>query len=538
MNRKKQNTGGGYFPYGNIQPSEVKPPVHEKKQTEKRKLNLKVLIPVIVAAVFIAGSVIALVVYFNGDNEKPVITEQQAIESGDRKAYVKLYENRFGPGVVIDGLDVSGMDLQEGFDLLQEHFYSIQGDWSLSLTYQGHTFITLNKESIGITYDAAAFNEAVKTAYMIGKSGDVDRDYDALRALEEKPYTVSSSGEGESLLDAYIDIIAEDIDYPPQDAYIESFNPDNNDPFVIVKERSGVCVNREAVKSRILEMAGNGETGALEIWTEPVAPAVTESEVRKSVTLLSEWTTKISSSSSESRNSNIALAFSRINGTILKNGETFSFNALAMTRTSKNGYLEAPAYAYNETVMETGGGVCQASSTLYVAALLADMQIVNRAPHSMQVNYTDYGLDATVNSTGKIIDLKFKNNRGGPVYIACHIQTNGNKKICSVKMYGPAFEDGVSYKVRTEEIQTIPGALMDPEIRKDKDYSHGAFYEEDMVIYKEAKDGHVVVSYLQKWQNGILLEEKQITEDTYPAQPAVWYVGTHKATEPLPEPEE
>lgn len=258
-------------------------------------------------------------------------------------------------------------------------------------------------------------------------------------------------------------------------------------------------------------------------------------DLRKRVSLISEWSTRISASSSESRTGNIILALSKINGTILKSGESFSFNKVAGTRTKKNGYQEAPAYAYNETVMEVGGGVCQASSTLYMAARLANLRIDKRSPHSMQVNYTEYGLDATVNSTGKIIDFQFTNTTGSELYIACRVETSGNKKTCVVKLYGEAFEEGVSYKMRTEEIETIWGSLMDPEIRKDKDYTHGAFYEDEQVLYKEAKDGHVVVAYLQKWQNGILLEENQVTKDTYPAQAAIYYVGTHKLTDPLPE---
>ena len=103
----------------------------------------------------------------------------------------------------------------------------------------------------------------------------------------------------------------------------------------------------------------------------------------------------------------------RINGTILKPGEVFSFNKVVGRRTIRNGFYEALEMVYGDLVTGIGGGVCQPSSTLFQAALLAGLGITDRSNHSEPVNYTDRGLDATVYWVGdRQIDFKFKITTG------------------------------------------------------------------------------------------------------------------------------
>ena len=116
------------------------------------------------------------------------------------------------------------------------------------------------------------------------------------------------------------------------------------------------------------------------------------------------------------RNQNLALAIKAINGKVLNPGEEFSFNQTVGSRTAEKGYKEAIGYDENgEKVPTIGGGVCQISSTLYMAAKSGDFEILERHSHSHEVPYADSQNDVTVSYGG--YDFKFKNNRDKPVII-------------------------------------------------------------------------------------------------------------------------
>ena len=116
------------------------------------------------------------------------------------------------------------------------------------------------------------------------------------------------------------------------------------------------------------------------------------------------------------RNRNLTLAIQAINGMVLAPGEEFSFNRTVGSRTEEKGYKEAIGYDENgEKTPTIGGGVCQVSSTLYMAARNGDFEIVERHSHSHEVPYANSDNDATVSYEG--YDFRFRNNRDKPVVI-------------------------------------------------------------------------------------------------------------------------
>lgn len=120
-------------------------------------------------------------------------------------------------------------------------------------------------------------------------------------------------------------------------------------------------------------------------------------------------------SSASGRATNVELAAAKINGVILNPGETFSYNDVVGERTTAAGFKTAAAYSGGKVVQEVGGGICQVSSTLYCAALYANLEIVARDCHHFAVSYLPWGLDATVSWGGP--EFKFKNNREFPIKI-------------------------------------------------------------------------------------------------------------------------
>lgn len=115
----------------------------------------------------------------------------------------------------------------------------------------------------------------------------------------------------------------------------------------------------------------------------------------------------------EKRNNNLRLACAALNGVVLQPGEILSYNETLGERTKERGYLPAPAYSGTALVDTPGGGICQVSSTLYLSALYAELEIVDRVSHGYPASYIPVGLDATV-SWGKP-DLKIQNSWDYPV---------------------------------------------------------------------------------------------------------------------------
>ena len=137
--------------------------------------------------------------------------------------------------------------------------------------------------------------------------------------------------------------------------------------------------------------------------------------------------------SNENRISNIQLACSKIEGTILYTGDVFSYNDALGERTEEAGFKMAGAYSNGEVVEELGGGICQVSSTLYSAMLYAyRVNTVQRVPHYFPVDYLEKGYDATVSWPKP--DFKFRNDTDYPIKIVTHC--NAEEKSLTIEIMG------------------------------------------------------------------------------------------------------
>ena len=110
---------------------------------------------------------------------------------------------------------------------------------------------------------------------------------------------------------------------------------------------------------------------------------------------------------------------SKIDGSVIYPGETFSVYEAVSPFDAENGYELAGSYENGTTVQTYGGGICQVSTTLYNAVIRSELEIVERYNHSMLVAYVDPSADAAISGTAK--DLKFKNNLDEPVYVESYV---------------------------------------------------------------------------------------------------------------------
>lgn len=149
------------------------------------------------------------------------------------------------------------------------------------------------------------------------------------------------------------------------------------------------------------------------------------------------------------RSQNVALAARKINGTVLNNGDIFSFNKTVGKRTAAAGFSTATIFTNGELSEELGGGICQVSSTLYYATLLANLKIVERRNHMFTVSYAKNGLDATV-AYGSI-DFRFKNNYSAPIKIVA----SASGGVVSITILGTK-EQNIKVELATQTLETIP----------------------------------------------------------------------------------
>lgn len=190
----------------------------------------------------------------------------------------------------------------------------------------------------------------------------------------------------------------------------------------------------------------------------------------------------------KNRNNNLTLACAALNGLVLEPGETFDYNKALGKRTAENGYKAAAAYSGGLTVQELGGGICQVSSTLYYCTLVADLEIVDRSPHSYVSSYMPMGMDATVSWGGP--EFKFKNNTDYPIRIEAEV-SGGYVK---VKLIGTDEKD-YYVKMEYEVVNTVYPITETVEIPAD-DNPNG--YKDGQVI-ATAYTGYTVKTYKCKY---------------------------------------
>ena len=479
-------------------------------QRKRRKSSFKAqLIKILVVLVLFAGAAAGVYVWKTQSDVRP-------------------YMSVFLDNVSVDGIDLSGKTWAEGSQLVWNQINQKQNGWYVRLRNAHGDYKDITAQTLGISFDPTA---ALEAAWAVGHDAsknifEMKQDIEAAKATENAFSSAEQSADT-TPIDTILSTLERAAFRAPTDAYLVSFNPDDEkNPFTYQYETYGQQLNTAAVRERILQMVQNLESGEILLETETLYPTVTVAELSKNVQLLNRAVTPISSSSTEDRTQNIRIAFSKINGMVLQDGDKFSFNKVVGRRSLDNGFLPAVEYVYGAESMGIGGGVCQASTTVYLAAIQSGMTITSREPHSMAVSYTELGMDATVSDTrGREIDFAFRNKSGAPIYIAAHViksPTNRRNLLCEVRIYGKSLE-GVSYKLEAQTAQVIEKPV-EPTMKEDKDHTFVKYVDETHTI--KGREGYVVDAYLVTYQNGAVVARDKVSTDTYPAKADTVYYGT------------
>jgi vancomycin resistance protein VanW len=301
------------------------------------------------------------------------------------------------------------------------------------------------------------------------------------------------------------------VKQPVQDARFYAEGPQ----FRIVPEQPGTELDIPAAIEKIGRLAENPAASELELPVKTVSPKVKAADLDGIKGQVSSYRTHYSERGN--RMQNIALACSRINGKVLMPGQIFSYNETVGPRDERAGFKLAPVIIKGKLEPGMGGGICQVSSTLYNAALFADLKIVRRQHHAFPVHYLPAGRDATV--VYPAIDFQFQNNTDKPIAISA----KGTGGVVEMRIFGvPAPQRQVEIqRTNVSTFGTADREVKDPSLPRGK-----------RVVTERGHIGHRVTVWRIVKENGRLVRREHISSDTYTAFPRCIAVGSGPAAAP------
>ncbi len=523
--------------------------IKETEQKKPKKRNIKKIIISIIIVAIIALLFSTVFALSNINNEKII------------------------SGITIEGIEVSGLTKEEAKAKL-ETIYTEKKEKNIELKY-GEFESELNPTLMEVSYD---IENAVNEAYSLGRNQNIFvNNYNILGTLvgkreisvnmslneettkqtiediganlpgiliepsysiEENKLIITRGKEGivvktEDLLTQVKDLLKDihatenTIEIPvetrtPKNIDIDKIHSEvykqaqdayyTKDPFTIYPEVEGIDFDVEKAKEMIAAEVKDEYVIDL-IITEPNI-TIDEIGTEAFPDQLSTFTTRYDASDKD-RTTNLVLACQKLNGKVIMPGQTFSYNETLGPRTAAAGYKNAKIYESGQVVDGLGGGICQISSTLYNAALMSDMEIVERRNHQFVTSYVKAGRDATVvyGST----DFRFKNTRTYPVKIIASAKSG----IATVSIFGIKEADrDYTYTFKTETVSTIPFTTKYVE---DSSLASGK-----EVVKQKGANGLVTKTYMTKLLNGKVVSTKLLSKDTYSAMQKIVHRG--KAT--------
>lgn len=486
-------------------------------------------------------------------------------------ALLNINNNKILKNVSIMGIDVGNMTIEEAKEKINKIIETKQSE---ELTLKNEEFeTTLNLTQIDFKFDV---DSAINEAYNIGKNGNIIKnnysilftnlfgnrieckyEYDE-ESLEKKIDNISSKMpnvvvensyyiEDEQLIivkgkeglaikkenlknsiieemknieekynvitiptetvqpgEINLEKIRNEIYKEPKDAYI------SKNPTTVHPHENGVdfAISIEEAK-KIIEEDKNEYIIPLKI----TVPKKTVEDLGEEAfpDKLGAFTTRYDPSN-KNRANNVSISADKIDGTIIMPGETFSYNQTVGERTIAAGYKEAGAYSGGRVVQDVGGGICQTSSTLYNAVLLANLEIVDRTNHQFLTSYVEAGKDATVTWGG--IDFKFKNSRSYPI----KIEASAKNGVCEMSIYGIREETEYEVEIQSEVLSYLPYTTKyeeDPTLEEGKE-----------VIEQSGYEGCTSETYRILKKNGKIISKTLLSKDTYDPMTRIIRRGT------------
>lgn len=439
-----------------------------------------------------------------------------------------LYPNdKFYKGTKINGVYVGELTTTDAANVVQASLMNSIKDIDVTLIYNNQSWHYTGKDfEMPINV-----NDIVVDAFNHTNSSNFFERRIILKNLKQNDNNINISyrnilGGFDEKLNSITNSINQELKEPEV-----KFDPNSKEIFTYISGQSEIIVNRDKLNELIDNAFATSKKITVYIPYDEIKPSGTIEDLKQKTILRSKFSTNYSKST-ENRKSNVRTALGAFNGQIIMPEQEVSFNEITGARTKENGYKPANIILNGVYVQGSGGGVCQASTTLYNALLLSNIEILEVSKHSLPASYVPLALDAMV-SEG-ISDLKFKNNTSSPLYF----KTYGDSKNVYCEIYGESLPNGEYYKTRSEFIKAIPHPGDRIIADTTGEYSNKVTFKGEYLRLKYPQEGYEANAYLEHYSaDGTLLDETLIRHEIYLPQEGIIIEGTEDVYDGITLPE-
>ena len=398
----------------------------------------------------------------------------------------------FPDGTSIGGKNISGKTVDEALETARKALQETVDGLEISVKFRDDT-VVLSKSDF-VTKDVLEL-----TLPKLLESRRADK--------YELAYVTDLSESGrQKLTDAAAACYAEG-----KNATVTGFDSDAG-AFIFSDEQKGSRVDLVKTLASVRQLLSQKHSGAIQAAFLEANPTLTKETLSKNFKLMASYTTE--SGNTENGNSNMRLALSHVNGTVLEPGQVFSYNdTIGDSTNPENGWLPAGGLSGGVLVQMYGGGICQGSSTLYNAVLRAGLEIVERDCHSSPSSYCPIGLDATVDYGN--IDFKFRNQLDPPVYLSAWM----DGVTLHVNVYGCFPSEWDRVEVSSEQVGYEP-PRSEVSFVTDYDLAAGEY-----VRKTSGNEGYSACAYRTYYKGDTVVKSEQLPDSYYEPTGTVYAVG-------------
>ena len=460
---------------------------------KKKRRPLFIAIPIVTAAVILTAGVIvssaALGIFDSAKHEAFVATKQS-------NANLSSPQGKFLEGISVQGVDLGGKTMTQAKDLLSVEESKLIPSINYTLTCHDK-IVYLTEDDFEFRFDTVkVLNEAYEySEYM--RDILMDKGRANLRESEKKDYTIKMTFDEDSIRKA-CEGVAEKVDVEMENAHVTNIDTSKDyvpDMFSFAEGVVGYSVDVDDLVTQITTLKKKNNFDAEIIGQmEVVEPTTDLEDLLKNLVLISQY--KTYSGNTWAGNMNMTVAMESMTGSIIKPGEVFSFNGkTGDSNLPENGYYSAGVIVNGASANGVGGGICQAATTIYNAAIRAGMTVVEREPHTWPSTYVPVGIDSAIDYGS--IDMKFRNDTDHEVYLICYM--DGATLYAYIYGYKPADFDeivvsswftgasGVGFGAGANRNYYKGGKLVKTEDLPDSFYSNGGgssyAYDEPLANY-------------------------------------------------------
>lgn len=474
-----QQSSGSRFKSANADQNGSEKPIHNKKK-------IAIISSVAAVAVLAIVGVTGFALYnssFSPNDENSLVSTS--------------YVFRFTEGTVVSGVPIGNKTIEQAKEKLEENKDSFINPISISVDTDGEV-IQLTEKNFEYTFDIDEVLNKIKADETDITNSSSKKSSSSLKTGSTAPsnYVVTATVNEESI-EKNIKEIEKSTNKEAVNARVSEFTPYGDNRFTYAEAEKGKKINSEDLTQKITDFFDSDKSEIrIEAKVEKTDADIQIDDVKENIVLLAKYET-VSYNTANGTN-NMAVSLEACNGSVIEPGAVWSFNkCTGDSNLEENGYLPAHVISDGKLVDGIGGGLCQSSSTIYNAAIRANMDVEARANHKWASTYVPTGLDATIDYPS--LDLKLKNPTDYQMFLECKVY-DGNVLTASIWGYKSSSYDEIvtenvmrnqssdSYSVEAFRVYMKDGKEVDRESlgksTYDLDSGHG------VVFYDAANDSN------------------------------------------------